>query len=56
MGAYVCPSCGTPLEYSEVKLTTLPNHKGVMGSCPNYEVCGVELANIVVNVNVENKP
>jgi len=56
MGAYVCPSCNTPLEYNENEITVLPNHKGVMGSCPNQETCGVELTNIVIDVNAENKP
>jgi len=55
MGAYVCPSCGTNLQYSEVELTSLPNHKGVMGSCPNSEVCGVEHLSVIINVNTENK-
>jgi len=55
MGAYVCPSCGIPLDYVEKELLSLPNHKGIMGNCPNQDKCGIEYVNIIVNVNTENK-
>ncbi len=53
MGAYVCPSCGEGLVYSEMDLTTNPNWKAISGECMNKNTCGVEKVTIIIDKKVE---
>jgi hypothetical protein len=56
MGAYVCPSCGTPMGYNENDLTTsLGNNEKLTAQCPNSNVCGVERVSIIINKEVEDE-